>query len=178
MALDIQLDVQPDLDIQLDIQPDEDHKILSADLPLGALETVTTGGLGALFGVGAGVAGSVKGMLTPGQTAKEGWDDYSKGYQDSVVGKALAPQTESGKGIEQGVGKIIESMKDYAGDAFPGQLVGGIPGAEKLAPAVAGVATAIPELSMLLPFAGNKGKVATAPSLSKETISEIGRAHV
>src|SRR5687767_3503908 len=56
----------------------------------GVAETLTTGAVGAFGGLGAQVAGSVKGMLDPNSTASQGMDEMTQAYGDSTFAKLMA----------------------------------------------------------------------------------------
>jgi len=69
------------------------NKVLSADLPLGIAETLTTGLLNAVGGVGAKAAGGLYGAIAPGTTAKEAADQATQWYGENVS-PVLQAQTE------------------------------------------------------------------------------------
>jgi hypothetical protein len=153
---------------------------LNVGLPLGILETATTGVANAIAGLGAGVTGSVIGALDPNGTAKQGWDALSTAYSESPVAKVLAPQTESGKAIEHGIGSAIESFKEYANDPSQSPLklvpfIGDRLANSEVGAAAGAAASALPELSMLMGLRGGS-KTARSVQKPKEEILPAGKA--
>lgn len=186
VPFDGELDKEPTsfvpFDGELDAPEKEEKKenrFLSPDLPLGMIENATTGTLNALGGLGAGVIGSLGGIVNPNSTAKAGFEKGGQMWNDTA-GKVLAPRSESGKAAEELMAKGIESFKEYAGDKGPKELLGAIPFVgdrfakdERIAGAVSGLATALPEISMVTPFLGlKKGQkpVAEAPKSTADAV--------
>jgi hypothetical protein len=86
------------------------------DVAGGVLETATTGALGAFGGIGAAASGAISGAMSPGHTASSGMEDAMKEYGDSTFNKIMAPQTNTGKAIEHGIGTVIEGFKNDLGE--------------------------------------------------------------
>jgi hypothetical protein len=127
-------------------------------LPLGLAETLmmVPGVVGSTI---AGGLGGVAGALIPGDTAAEGYQRSTQAVND-VIG--YTPRTKSGQALAGGIGAGIESFKDYAGnpEQSPLRLIPGI--GDQLADspigaAAGGLASALPELSILTPMLGGRG---------------------
>jgi hypothetical protein len=134
------------------------------DMGLGAVETLTTGVANAFGGLGAHVAGSVGGMLTPGKTASQGRDEMLEAYSNSAIGKVLAPQTDTGKWVEEKIGHAIEGIKDDFGTLATETNREDAPEWAKTAKRgwSAGM-SAMPEASMVLPMLGSRARAQQAP---------------
>jgi hypothetical protein len=164
---------------------DNKGKFWSADLPLGIAETLTTGLVGAVGGLGSQVYGSLKGALTPGMTASQGIDEATSAYGNSTMAKELAPQTSSGKAIEHGFGTMIEGWKNDVGLLAEklqadGVAEGSPEWKKQMARAFAAAMSALPEASMPAALLGGaaSGRVHAgeplAPSRSaSKLISEL-----
>jgi hypothetical protein len=144
---------------------DKDGKLPAVlDAVLGGVETLTTGVANAFGGLGAHVAGSVGGMLTPGKTASQGRDEMLEAYSNSALGKVLAPQTDTGKWIEEKIGHAIEGIKDDFGTLATETNREDAPEWAKTAKRgwSAGM-SAMPEASMVLPMLGSRARAQQAP---------------
>ena len=139
--------------------------VLSPSLPLGLVEQIPAG-IQAVGGVLAGGIGGVAGALSPGKTAKEGYEAGSQWFNELGPVQAMTPETKSGQAIAGAIGAGVEYAKEKAGEpSTVKSLLGAVPfvgGKLKENPtaqaALSGYLTAVPELSMVAPgLAHGKG---------------------
>lgn len=151
------------------------------DLPLGALETLTTGAVNAIGGGLAAGFGGVAGMLDPTISAQQGMEAAQQRWAESPIGQALAPQTIGGEFLEGQIGKAVESFKDYAtdpqrsplrfipfttkeqGDALANSPVGAV---------IGGLGAAAPDMILPATLAGVRGGPRVTMSRSKGAVTE------
>jgi hypothetical protein len=122
------------------------------DVAGGVLETATTGALGAFGGIGAAASGAISGAMSPGHTASSGMEDAMKEYGDSTFNKIMAPQTNTGKAIEHGIGTVIEGFKNDLGELASQNREDAPEWAKKGKAAWAAGMSVLPEAAMLAPF--------------------------
>jgi hypothetical protein len=126
-------------------------------------------GIQSLAGLLAGAGGAILGGLTPGTSAKEEYENFSKTVNDRL--DFLAPKTKAGKDMAEGVGEAAAGVKDWAPNVSE-NVLSAVPFIgpdlatnDKYVPlrgAISAAITSAPEVSMLTPFLGGgkfKGKL-------------------